>query len=515
MRKCGLKTCAFLLSFIMTVVLLPLNVFAEEQSIYDYDVEFYYGRNALSKMENGENLVAAYDAIGEAIKNGKSRVSIADYNIPYSRDMAYLLVDTYNKDHPEDYLLAKTYTYGRTVKNGEAYLSNVTLQYYTGYNHYLFNRMANRLLDAVKDIDNDYDKALTLYNMLEVYVQYDYDALGVDPTDSEGMMAYSAYGAIVNGKAVCEGYSEAYQYLLQKLGIQSYIVTGSNKKGELHEWNLLRLDGNYYYADTTWDDSGRVDEIFHNYFNITTARLLEGHIIDDPYGMLPDCFSTEMAYNYENVFTSYDVDAIAKIFKGDKKKTANLYFAGETDNFSTWWQANYSNVFSKISGLTPGTSYSIFAKAIGREHIVTLTPAGFGATVGGKVLSWGDTAEKTTVELFAFGTETPIYTAVLDGNFNYWYIDDVKSGSYILRVSKADHKIKECEFEVSGEAVVVDTNVFLVGDATEDGVLDVRDFARAKICIANGEQTEACDVNGDDTVDALDLVTIIDRLLSA
>jgi hypothetical protein len=170
-------------------------------------------------------------------------------------------------------------------------------------------------------------------------------------------------------------------------------------------------------------------------------------------------------------------------------------------------------VFQKINGLKPDTSYSISSMRIGREYIITVFPVGYGATVGGKLLSWGDTAEETTVELFVFGAETPIYTTTLDGNFNYWYVEDIAAGSYKIRVSKADHKFKEYTFEVSGNDVTVDSSLFLLGDVTEDGIIDIRDFARTKVLFASGKAGYSCDVDENGAVDAYDLIAIAEKIL--
>lgn len=66
-----------------------------------------------------------------------------------------------------------------------------------------------------------------------------------------GTRIYTAYGALVEGDAVCQGYALAYKLLLDKCGIDSVLVT-SNEMG--HAWNLVKLDGSWYHVDVTWDD---------------------------------------------------------------------------------------------------------------------------------------------------------------------------------------------------------------------------------------------------------------------
>ncbi len=514
MRKNYMRIFAVIIAVVMAFAFLPTFALAEEQPLYSSDSDFYYGRRALGNLKNYGDLVGAYDAIGQAIKNGESEVSLKNYKIPSSKEMAYLLVDTYNKDHPEYYSLSKVYAYDGFVDKGKIYISTIYLNYYTGYDRYAFNIMANRFLDAVKDMDTEYEKALALYDMLQTYIEYAYDSLDPQITSSEDMMAYSAYGAIVNGKAVCEGYAEAYQYLLQRLGIECYIVTGDSINGGAHEWNLIKIDGNYYHIDLTWDDADVLGKLWHNYFNITTQRILEGHIIDDPYGMLAECTATDATYKYENVITTLDVNKIAKLFKGDRKKTANFYYTGERDTFVAWWQSNYSAVFNRISGLER-VSYSISYMIVGKEYVLSVTPSDYGATIGGTLLSWGDSGESTKIELFKQGEDTPYYTELLEGNFNFWMMEDVKNGNYKLRVSKQAHKTVEYDVTVSGDDVEIKCSLSLIADVNGDGAVDIRDLVRAKLNLVNNVENEACDADDSGSFDALDLIKIIETIRSA
>ena len=88
------------------------------------------------------------------------------------------------------------------------------------------------------------------------------------------------------------------QYLLRLLGIQSTIVTG-NANGESHAWNLVRLDGEYYYMDTTWGNSRYLDSdsqmekyVNYSYLAITSEEISRTHILDNSF-KLPECTHTE------------------------------------------------------------------------------------------------------------------------------------------------------------------------------------------------------------------------------
>ncbi len=88
-------------------------------------------------------------------------------------------------------------------------------------------------------------------------------------------LVYTAYGALVNGQAVCEGYSRAMQLLLAQYNIKSTLVTGESK-GVGHMWNLVNIENAWYHLDTTWNDlqNGKVS---HTYFNLTDTDIAKDH----------------------------------------------------------------------------------------------------------------------------------------------------------------------------------------------------------------------------------------------
>ena len=100
----------------------------------------------------------------------------------------------------------------------------------------------------------------------------------------------TAYGALVEGSASCEGYARAIQLLLDLQGIDCCIVTGdaTNAAGESvgHAWNQVRIDGEWYHLDATWndpvtDDGSHVTS--HAYFNLTDGEIGLTHEIKAEY----------------------------------------------------------------------------------------------------------------------------------------------------------------------------------------------------------------------------------------
>ena len=135
---------------------------------------------------------------------------------------------------------------------------------------------------------------------------------------SEG--GYTAYDALLQGHAVCEGYARAMQLLLQRAGIPSYLVTGSSRRPnsdaiEGHMWNVVRIGGQNYYLDVTWDDmniSG-FNTVQHTYFNLTEAEIVKDHKNIKPNDN--DCTATVYNYFIRNqvYFSQYNTQTKNKI----------------------------------------------------------------------------------------------------------------------------------------------------------------------------------------------------------
>lgn len=91
-----------------------------------------------------------------------------------------------------------------------------------------------------------------------------------------------AYGALLQGRAVCGGYSDAMALFLEKLGVKNFKISS-----ESHVWNALYIDGKWYHLDLTWDDpvtSNNTDVLQHDYFMLNTDELhskeLKEHLFD-------------------------------------------------------------------------------------------------------------------------------------------------------------------------------------------------------------------------------------------
>ena len=111
---------------------------------------------------------------------------------------------------------------------------------------------------------------------------------------------FSAYPALVQGRAVCMGYASAFCWLMQQVQIPSAVVMGWAENGSgsgEHVWNLVQLEGAWYGVDVTWDDPvGRRDpEPSREYFLLTAEQMARHHRRDAISARLPAESSTPAA----------------------------------------------------------------------------------------------------------------------------------------------------------------------------------------------------------------------------
>lgn len=97
----------------------------------------------------------------------------------------------------------------------------------------------------------------------------EYDKLKTANINDTTYKSHTAYGALIEGYATCNGYSDAMTIFLDKLNVINYKISNDE-----HIWNLVYLDGKWYHLDLTWDDPISDENINRDtYFLITTDDL--------------------------------------------------------------------------------------------------------------------------------------------------------------------------------------------------------------------------------------------------
>ena len=108
----------------------------------------------------------------------------------------------------------------------------------------------------------------------------DYIVAKTEYSENSVASPHSAYALITEGKAVCQGYTLVAHQMLEKLGFETKYVTGYVNGNELHAWNLVKVDGQWFHMDTTWNDPtpNREGVFTYNYFLVNDQQLAKDHV---------------------------------------------------------------------------------------------------------------------------------------------------------------------------------------------------------------------------------------------
>ena len=355
MKKTITKALLALICLILIIPSLATVSYAEEEN------NVYYCREALKSLPDSDKLIYAYDKIVEGVSVSDSEISVFNGTDNISIDELKIVYDAYRRDHAEHFWLGNSYTYSYNsetvtsikpsyVISGSA-LDTAKLE---------FENAIDNILEGVTSSMTEYEKEKYLHDALAMRVAY-----------VEGGNAHNAYGALVEGKAVCEGYAEALQCLLHRVGIQSFIAIGSSVNpstgsSEGHAWNTVKIDGKYYHLDLTWNDQG--SKLFYAYFNVSDEIITKDHVIDEAEFPIPQCNSLESFYFKKEggYLNTYSVDSVGQLLKANSF-TVSVYIPDNVDEFINWFKSNVTSIAQK-AGITSTFTYA-YSK-IGNEVIL-------------------------------------------------------------------------------------------------------------------------------------------------
>lgn len=188
---------------------------------------------------------------------------------------------------------------------------------------------------------DDHEKVKAIHDYVVKHASYD-----------TSYKAYTAYEALVNRSAVCQGYALLTYQLLKEAGIENHFVVGTGE-GQPHAWNLVKIEKKWYHLDTTFDDpvpdeQGRVT---YSYFNLSDEQIARNH--EWNRGDYPQATT-----NYYDTLTSKIAGGNAKtaayqqILKDTKLNyLGNEYIANNYNELKNKMQQRYSAKPEKIEVL--------------------------------------------------------------------------------------------------------------------------------------------------------------------
>jgi hypothetical protein len=206
--------------------------------------------------------------------------------------------------------------------------------YLTGYDEYISmqEKLDEAVERAVSDIE-DFGVLRKLYYIHDLILQnteYDLDAL----------FAGTPYGALVDKKAKCDGYSHAFQMIAGKAGIECVTVISEPDGSEYgHVWNKVKVANSWYNIDISSDDTTlKWDEICYDYFLLADTEMGVIHNQwDDPFIVEPSAKNLLNSYYEIKKRSAKSVEEAKEILSAqfeavDFDKTNTAYAAVEIND---------------------------------------------------------------------------------------------------------------------------------------------------------------------------------------
>ncbi len=190
-------------------------------------------------------------------------LTVLAYGIGMTEDEARKLVTSLYYDNPRDIVIMPVTTVDFYPKFGTDRIMAFTFGLRSEAS--TLEAMGQSLKDAVRDITDSVLGAdaqnvlLLLAQRVMEMTKYDEETAAGEYSNQN--QSATAYGALINGSAVSEGYAMAYKALCDQLGIDCTVVLGQYK-GATHAWNIVGLDGYYYHVDVSNCDLYGLDTAF-------------------------------------------------------------------------------------------------------------------------------------------------------------------------------------------------------------------------------------------------------------
>ena len=201
-----------------------LEALSEGEQVWYRDIYL-----ALSGMEEEYSLHTGF--VGEPGEEGIERVFYAVMND--HPELFFVSGYTYTKYTLADKLLKISFSGTYTMDTYERVLKEQEI-----------DRAAEACLQALPTEAADYEKVKYVYEYVILHTDYRKDA-----PDNQNICS-----CLLSGESVCQGYAKTVQFLLNRAGINSTLVSGTVYGGQAHAFNLVEVDGQCYYVDATWGD---------------------------------------------------------------------------------------------------------------------------------------------------------------------------------------------------------------------------------------------------------------------
>lgn len=215
--------------------------------------------DAWMKVKVLKSKKAAVKAAAKALKTGNYSTNF------YSEESYYDVFSNLIQQHPE-YNYATAVWRSTNGAYGYRRSSTLTKKQQDAKMKAADKAAAKAVKKCIKSKMSDKQKAKAIHNFIAKNCIYQETADG-----------FTAYGALVDGRAVCQGYAAAFNLMAKKCGLQSMAVCGTSRSGP-HAWNYVKTGKKYRFVDCTWDDTDADGKgVVYTYFLITEEEMKKDH----------------------------------------------------------------------------------------------------------------------------------------------------------------------------------------------------------------------------------------------
>lgn len=273
------------------------------------ELAFILNRELVSSYADTDQKKALILSMYTAMLTSQESVSIPDGIISDAAELK-LIMNLLDADAPEILHINEEYKY----YTSDDVIVRVSFTYSKSPEEYhkMLKALINKIDSTLPVNESDYDTELAAHDAILSLCTY----------DSTGEYRSNAYGAYVDGKAICEGYSDAFTLSMFMRGIKCCQVWGTAKNNEYitesHAWNIVKIDKSWYSMDLTWDEfTEPAVQSLYSYFNLTDNEMNRNHIISDDmmYIKLPKCTTKKYNYHiYNDMYLERGEDAREALF---------------------------------------------------------------------------------------------------------------------------------------------------------------------------------------------------------
>ena len=197
---------------------------------------------------------------------------------------------------------------------------------------------AKEIIENMPEYDDEYYIAKYFHDYLATNVSYSTD-------EHTTVMHCTPYSALIRASGKCESYARAYSLLCNMAGLECFMVMydqSQSEDGVGHMWNMVKINGNYYYADVTHDSFTQAigypkNYVAYDYFLTDESSLSEPYlIIEKIASVIPEVSSDTDNFFVKNglVFNSYNRNTVGKAAGEFLKKQKEEDFCGVSIRFT-------------------------------------------------------------------------------------------------------------------------------------------------------------------------------------